>query len=284
MLRRASEIFQFGSDQKNTTVKARLAYVSAERHNLRKESLSASDFDGKSENEGEQDTPSDSLDFDLKWCITDNTEDARKQKVQALNLGKARHTFEHVTVQICSTAAQAVEGEAEGEGQGQGEGQIGKVVSVTFKCKTEEPRLSKVTFEWLGTESPSLHLVLDEEEISDIQHVCIHEGAQVSFFKWLGIFSIPFTSLTKLDCSYCGITTFPESIVNLSSQLRSLNLNYNKLQEMPDKVISKLLKLEKLEARNNLLSSLPASLSTLMQLHTLNLEDNKLTVSASTKC
>ncbi|UPR03998.1 patatin-like phospholipase [Chloropicon primus] len=247
MLRRASEIF-LGSEQKSL-VKASLSYISAERHDLR-----CLHRDGE-----------DTLDIELKWCVSDHVEEARKQKLLAIDLGKSLHTFEHVAVGIDVLQESCSERGEE------------KAVRVSLETTTREPKLDTVTFHSLGTgsEALSLHLVLGDSEIADIQRIRVQEGAQLSFFKWIDNFS--FAGLTQLDCSCCGIGVFPESLGELGQQLRSLNLSQNKLVELPNKVVRKLIKLEVLIASHNALTALPASLSTLMMLETLNLEDNRLT-------
>ena len=158
-------------------------------------------------------------------------------------------------------------------------GEGGGRVKVGFEATTMEPRLSRATFVALGAEAEpnSLHLVLDEREIADIKTCCVHEAAQASFFRWLSTFT--FSGLSRVDCSHCGMTQFPESLSasHVAGQLRSLCVSHNKIAEIPDRVISKLVNLEVLECCNNLLAALPASLSTLMRLHTLDLEDNRLT-------
>lgn len=259
MLRRASEIFLGSADQKSL-VKVRLSYVSAERHEARERERDS--LQGVPAFQQDAAWAEDSLEIELKWCVSDNIQGARNHKLQAIELGKPLHTFEHVAVTLTCHACGA-RGEDER-------------VSVRLATTTKEPKLSAVTFQSLGAESQalSLHLTLSEEEIADIQRICVQESACATFFKWLD-FSFP--SLTHIDCSSCNMSLFPRGLVHVGHQLRALNVAYNKIQEMPDKVVSELVRLEVLEACGNLLTALPASLSTLPSLRTLDLEDNRLT-------
>ena len=275
MLRRASELF-LGALEQKSLVKARLKYVSAEKHGsseydqvfLAQEEDSGNHATSTCEASGPNKRKVDSFDVELKWFISDNIEEARKLKQAGLEVGKTSHTFEHVSVSIDVIPQEDKDG---GEGGGR--------VKVGFEATTMEPRLSRATFVALGAEAEpnSLHLVLDEREIADIKTCCVHEAAQASFFRWLSTFT--FSGLSRVDCSHCGMTQFPESLSasHVAGQLRSLCVSHNKIAEIPDRVISKLVNLEVLECCNNLLAALPASLSTLMRLHTLDLEDNRLT-------
>lgn len=83
------------------------------------------------------------------------------------------------------------------------------------------------------------------------------------------------TNLRTLDLSYNKLKILPPTIGQFS-QLKQLTINNNRLQEIPPE-IGNLKKLETLSLNNNLLRYLPRELSQLTNLKTVNLSGNLLT-------
>lgn len=81
-----------------------------------------------------------------------------------------------------------------------------------------------------------------------------------------------FNNLQHLDLSWCGLSNFPEEILNCR-QLKKLNLDFNLFKTLPDG-ISQLILLEELSLVNSELERLPNSIGELTQLKKLNLKGN----------
>ena len=97
MLRRASELF-LGALEQKSLVKARLKYVSAEKHGsseydqvfLAQEEDSGNHATSTCEASGPNKRKVDSFDVELKWFISDNIEEARKLKRLCVEYSDAR--------------------------------------------------------------------------------------------------------------------------------------------------------------------------------------------------
>lgn len=91
-------------------------------------------------------------------------------------------------------------------------------------------------------------------------------GIDINIFKLL--------SLNFLEVSHCGLTVLPEDVGDLGSLTR-LVLRNNKLEQLPS-TIGKLVKLKMLDVSCNCLESMPDELTSLQDLQSLNLSANNL--------
>lgn len=123
-----------------------------------------------------------------------------------------------------------------------------------------------------------------EEKVIDDMHALVHGGGSETTFHISYNFSIrrvpdaikclkPFLQILHIDNNF-ELAHLPASIGDLT-QLRWLNVSYNKLTSLPREV-GKLRALERLHCSNNHLESLPLELWGLRELNELRCETNRI--------
>lgn len=73
-----------------------------------------------------------------------------------------------------------------------------------------------------------------------------------------------------------GLTEFPSELQKLTSNLRTIDLSNNKIENLPPMIIGKFTLLKSLSLNNNKLTALPDELCNLKKLETLSLNNNQL--------
>ena len=132
---------------------------------------------------------------------------------------------------------------------------------------------------WLAESAARLPCVVSLDLSSDVNHTSADHPHPQCLLKVLPAALFSHSTLTRLDCTSCGITRL--GIAAFSGQLQRLSLGQNRISALPEE-IGTLHSLIQLDLHANLLVQLPVALGCLGALRVLNLARNQLCALPST--